>query len=184
MMKLSIIGNLGADARLEAANGGEFVAFNVAHTETIHKADGSKQERTTWVSCTINGKNERLLPYLKKGTKVYAMGDPTFRTFHSEKQRQLVVGVNLFVRSLELVGATPDAVPRALFDTDGLQHNVEKYYWSENKSRKERSLYSSSGAQFIQDYKGFILPVGSEAAEQPAEAAQGEATQANDAPFT
>lgn len=164
MMKLSLIGNLGADARLENSNGGDFVAFNVAHTETIKKADGTKLERTTWVSCTINGRNEGLFPYLKKGTRVFVWGDPTFRTFHSEKQRMLAVGVNLFVRSLELVGGNPDLVPRFLFTEDGLQTNVSKYFWSENSEKKPRQLFAQNGSPFIQDANGFISPVATEQA--------------------
>lgn len=166
MLKLEVIGNLGSDARLESSNGGEFVCFNVAHTERVSKSDGQVTEKTVWVSCTLNGRNEKLMPYLKKGQKVWVNGDPTFRTFHSEKQRQLVVGVNLFVRTLELVGAQPEAVPRVLFSTDGVQVDVSKYYWSKNDDNKPRALFSQGGAEFVQDNNGFIYPTGRETVQQ------------------
>lgn len=105
MIKVEIIGNLGADAQLQEKNGNKFVAFRVANTDKwIDKSTGQVIESTQWISCTLNGDGGALLPYLKKGTKVFVRGNAQFVIFSSAKTRQMEVGVNLFVREIELCG--------------------------------------------------------------------------------
>ena len=102
-LKVEIIGNLGADAQLQEKNGNKFVAFRVANTDKwIDKSTGQVIESTQWISCTLNGDGGALLPYLKKGTKVFVRGNAQFVIFSSAKTRQMEVGVNLFVREIEL----------------------------------------------------------------------------------
>lgn len=105
MIKVEIIGNLGADAQLQEKNGNKFVAFRVANTDKwIDKSTGQVIESTQWISCTLNGDGGALLPYLKKSTKVFVRGNVQFVIFSSAKTRQMEVGVNLFVREIELCG--------------------------------------------------------------------------------
>ena len=105
MIKVEIIGNLGADAMLQEKNGNRFVAFRVANTDKwVDKATGQVIESTQWISCTLNGDGGALLPYLKKGSKVFVRGNAQFVIFSSAKTRQMEVGVNLFVREIELCG--------------------------------------------------------------------------------
>lgn len=105
MIKVEIIGNLGADALLQEKNGNKFVAFRVANTDKwVDKSTGRVIESTQWISCTLNGDGGALLPYLKRGTKVFVRGNAQFIIFSSAKTRQMEVGVNLFVREIELCG--------------------------------------------------------------------------------
>ena len=105
MIKIEIIGNLGADALLQEKNGNKFVAFRVANTDKwVDKSTGQVIESTQWISCTLNGDGGALLPYLKMGTKVFVRGNAKFVIFSSAKTRQMEVGVNLFVREIELCG--------------------------------------------------------------------------------
>lgn len=105
MIKVEIIGNLGADAQLQEKNGNRFVAFRVANTDKwVDKSTGQVIESTQWISCTLNGDGGALLPYLKRGTKVFVRGNAQFVIFSSAKTRQMEVGVNLFVREIELCG--------------------------------------------------------------------------------
>ena len=105
MIKVEIIGNLGADAQLQEKNGNKFVAFRVANTDKwVDKSTGQVIESTQWISCTLNGDGGALLPYLKRGTKVFVRGNAQFVIFSSAKTRQMEVGVNLFVREIELCG--------------------------------------------------------------------------------
>lgn len=109
MIKVEIIGNLGADAMLQEKNGNRFVAFRVANTDKwVDKATGQVVESTQWISCTLNGDGGALLPYLKKGTKVFVRGNAQFVVFSSAKTRQMEVGVNLFVREIELCGGAKE----------------------------------------------------------------------------
>ena len=88
MIKVEIIGNLGADAQLQEKNGNRFVAFRVANTDKwVDKSTGQVIESTQWISCTLNGDGGALLPYLKRGTKVFVRGNAQFVIFSSAKTR-------------------------------------------------------------------------------------------------
>lgn len=105
MIKLEIIGNLGADAEVKMYNGNKFVSFRVAHTDKwVDQNTGVISTQTTWVSCSMNGDGGGLTPYLKKGTKVFVRGTPNFVVYSSPKTHKMESGVNLFVREVELCG--------------------------------------------------------------------------------
>lgn len=105
MIKMEIIGNLGADAEVKLYNGNKFVSFRVAHTDKwVDQQSGVISSQTTWVSCSLNGDGGGLTPYLKKGTKVFLRGTPNFVTYSSPKTHKMETGVNLFVREIELCG--------------------------------------------------------------------------------
>lgn len=105
MIKMEIIGNLGADAEVKVYNGSKFVSFRVAHTDKwVDQQSGVISTQTTWVSCSLNGDGGGLTPYLKKGTKVFVRGTPNFVVYSSPKTRKMETGVNLFVREVELCG--------------------------------------------------------------------------------
>lgn len=157
MLKLSIIGNLGADAELHTEQGLKFISLSIAHTEKRRDANGDTREHTTWVSATINGDGGNLLPYLKRGATVYAYGDMALRTYHSERERRLVAGVNLYIRNIELVGGSPDIIPRELYDINGVAYRCKKYYYIE--TGRNIQLYSRRGEPFLVDDNGWIWPV-------------------------
>ena len=105
MIKLEIIGNLGADAEVKVYNGNKFVSFRVAHTDKwVDQNTGVISTQTTWVSCSLNGDGGGLTPYLKKGTKVFVRGTPNFVVYSSPKTHKMETGINLFVREVELCG--------------------------------------------------------------------------------
>lgn len=156
MLKLQVIGNLGSDAEVRTENGRQFVHLSIAHTERRTRADGTSQETTQWVSATINGDGGKLLPFLKKGTKVFASGDAGLRQYHSEKDRCLKPGLNLYVRDIELITTNVDAVPRELYDREGVCHNVAKYYYVADIKKGE--LYDRQGRPYTIE-KGFAQPI-------------------------
>lgn len=104
MLKLEVIGNLGANAMVKGENGREFISFNVAHTDKWADQGGQVHEQTQWVSCIINGKDSKVLPYLLKGKSVFVRGDARLRVFSSAKERAMVAGVTITVREIELLG--------------------------------------------------------------------------------
>ena len=109
MIKVEIIGNLGADAMLQVVNGNKFVSFRVANTDAwTDKQTGEIKKSTQWISCSLNGDGGALLPYLKKGTKVFVRGNAQFVIFSSAKSHQMEVGVNLYVREIELCGGNKE----------------------------------------------------------------------------
>lgn len=109
MIRLEIVGNLGADAEIKDYNGNKFVSFRVAHSEKwVDRQTGAITTQTTWVSCSLNGDGKGLTEYLKKGTKVFLRGTPNFVTYSSPKTHKIETGVNLFVKEIELCGGHQD----------------------------------------------------------------------------
>ena len=105
MIRLEIVGNLGADAEIKEYNGNKFVSFRVAHSEKwVDQQTGAISTQTTWVSCSLNGNGKGLTQYLKRGTKVFLRGTPNFVQYSSPKTHKMEVGVNLFVKEIELCG--------------------------------------------------------------------------------
>lgn len=114
MIKMEIIGNLGADAQMQVYNGNKFVSFRIANTDSwTDKSTGEIKKSTQWISCTLNGDGGNLLPYLKKGTKIFVRGNAQIVIYSSPKTHQMEAGVNLFVREIELCGGNKeDAHPQ------------------------------------------------------------------------
>lgn len=167
MLVFEVIGNLGADARVEEVNGRKFVSFNVADSQRWQDAQGNQRESVQWVSCAMDGDGGNLLPHLKSGRLVYVVGRGSARCFSSPKTRRWEAGLNLSVMRVELLGAAPDAVPRNLYDADGVMHRVTKYFNIDPKEAKELGakkdapvqLLSSDGRQFLCDYMGWLSPL-------------------------
>ena len=165
MNKLEVIGNLGADAEVKVENGKKFVSLSIADTRRRKKADGTTEEKTMWVSATINGDGGELMKYLVKGVKVWATGDMEVRTYHSEKQRCLVAGVKMFVRDIQLISTNVDDVPRDLYDKDGVAHRVTKHFYCD--TAKEKQLYNRAGEGFTVDKQGWVAKVVEQDAVNP-----------------
>ena len=124
MFKSILIGNLGADAQVKESNGSKFVTFRVAHTESYNDQAGQKHESTTWIDCIMSNAESKVVPYLKKGTKVYVSGNCSLRVFSSAKYRQMMAGAQINVQNVELLGGSSDDVPRQLIDANGIIHPV------------------------------------------------------------
>lgn len=163
MFNITVIGNLGGDAELHSENGNQFVTFRVGHTDRRTNADGTTSEETIWVSCILNGDGGKLLQYLTKGQKVCVIGDGSLRTYHSKKQQRLIAGSNCFVRQIELLGARPDAVPTALFNEQGVQVTVTKYYYV--GAGVGSTLFDRNGQAYTITKDGWVVPP---ATSQPA----------------
>lgn len=119
MLKLSILGNLGDDARVLVSNGDKFLAFNVAHTfRFTDRQTGAITESTTWVSVTIAGERPNLLPFLVKGTKVYCEGNASTRCYVGNDGHHHA-GLNLSCSFIELCGSKREEVKNENTDTQG-----------------------------------------------------------------
>lgn len=105
MQRLEIIGHLGADAEVKAVQGGsQFVAFRVACSQRF-----SDQEVTQWYDCTMSDPNMKVVQYLKRGTRVFVRGIPSYRIFDSAKYHMKFVGVNVHVLEVQLCSDKKDA---------------------------------------------------------------------------
>lgn len=74
MIEFSIIGNLGADAVMNNANGKPIINFAICRSESWKRRNG--EDKKYWVDCAYFNDSEELLNLLKKGVQVYAKGTP------------------------------------------------------------------------------------------------------------
>ena len=162
MLLTTMIGNLGANAEIKAADGREFVTFRIAHNESFTGADGTKTEKSMWVDCTMSCTNGRpaVLPYLVKGTAVCVVGNISTRVYSSGKDRCMKAGITIHVMKLELIGGQSDTVPHRLFTHDGVMVDVNKYYHAQTT---ESVLYDQRGNQFTVADGGWIAPAQTQA---------------------
>lgn len=158
MLKIQVIGNLGADAELHQSNGSEFISFRVAHTETITR-NGVQTDSVTWVDVTMNGNGGLLLQYLKKGAKVFVDGNLALRVYSSKKDRCMKAGATCFARTVELCGGSSDIVPRELITQDGILLRVNKYFHIEEPQYFNQIVFDKNMNQYATNENGWVLPV-------------------------
>lgn len=96
MIKLQIIGNLGKDAEMKTINGKNYISYSVAHTD---------KEFTTWIDVMqfTRDENPGILPYLTKGTKVYAEGNPSTSAY-ATKDGIAKASLTLWAFHVQLLG--------------------------------------------------------------------------------
>ena len=107
MIKLQIVGNLGADCIQKEVNGKTVINFNVAHTEKFKDAQGNLKEKTIWANCAYWTDRTALAQYLKKGKQVYVEGSPEVEAY-TNKDNQPAATLRMRVRDLQLLGGNID----------------------------------------------------------------------------
>lgn len=164
MLKVEVIGNLGADAEVKESQGSKFVTFRVAHSEKYTDQQGTEHNVTEWVDCTMNDVESKVLPYLRQGVKVFVRGNARTRVYSSPKDRVMKAGLQISVREVELCGGQSDDVPRQIIDpSNGQVFDVQKYYWinRENKDIKKDEylpLIDQKGRSYLMNKAGFVSP--------------------------
>lgn len=107
MIKLQIIGNLGADCIQKEVNGKTVINFNVAHSEKFKDAQGNPKEKTTWVNCAYWTDRTAVAQYLTKGRTVYAEGSPEVDAY-ANKEGQPAATLRMRVQTIQLLGGNSD----------------------------------------------------------------------------
>lgn len=105
MIKLQVIGNLGADCIKKEVNGKTVINFNVAHSEKFKDAQGNLKERTTWVNCAYWTDKVAIAQYLLKGKTVYAEGSPEADGY-TNKDGQVAATLRMRVQNIQLLGGS------------------------------------------------------------------------------
>lgn len=101
MQQIQIIGNLGEDCQVRESNGRKFASFRVACTEKVREGSETR-DITTWYSCTLNRPDSGVIPYLKKGVRVFVQGLPSYAIYDSATFRCKMVDVRVFVDKIQL----------------------------------------------------------------------------------
>lgn len=103
MIKLQIVGNLGADCIQKEVNGKNVINFNVAHTEKYKDNQGNLVEKTTWVNCAYWTDKTAIAQYLTKGKMVFAEGAPEAEGY-TNKDGQVASTLRMRVLNIQLLG--------------------------------------------------------------------------------
>lgn len=103
MLKVEIIGNIGADAEVKEFNGKKYVSFSVAHTEYQRDEQGNRTDPTTWVSVLWYGEGGGLLAYLNRGAKVFVRGNIKVKLYN-DKNGYVQYALNLNATEVQLCG--------------------------------------------------------------------------------
>lgn len=155
MLQTTIVGNIGAAPTTQTTNGKEFTTFRVAHNDTWKDDAGNVHTNSVWIDCIMNGK-PNVIQYLTPGTQVFVQGNTKMRVYSSQKDRCMKAGLTIQVQTIELLGGKRDEVPSRLYDTNGVQHDITKWYLSDCPNQK---LMSQSGAEFQTDENGWVRKI-------------------------
>lgn len=102
MIKMTVIGNIGADAVQRETSGRKYTTFNVAVSTKYKNQEGTETERTTWISCARDGQSP-VDQWLKRGRQVYMEGTPSVSMF-TDNQGHPNCNLKLAVHRIELLG--------------------------------------------------------------------------------
>lgn len=164
MLKVELIGNIGADAEVKDFQGNKFVTFRVAHSSRYKDAQGNETESTTWVDVTMNDVESKVIPFLKQGVKVYVRGNANLRVYSSPKDKMMKAGLQVSAWEIELCGGQSDDVPRQLIDpSNGALFDVSKHYWCNRSTEGMKAdeyveLVDKKGRSYMMNYGGFVVP--------------------------
>lgn len=100
MLKVEVIGHLGADAEVKEIRGKKYVAFSVAHKKYHRDNEGNKTETTQWINVLWFGDGHGIQPLLKKGSKVFVRGH---QNVHSYTDRSGNTQISISVSASEVV---------------------------------------------------------------------------------
>lgn len=107
MLKAEIIGTIGADAEIKDFSGKKYVSLSVACNDYAKDQQGNRTETTTWVSVLWYGDGGGLLPYLKKGAKVFIRGNLKAKAY-TDKQGATQASININAFEVQLCGFKSD----------------------------------------------------------------------------
>lgn len=115
MLAMTAIGHLGQDAEVKNYSGQTVITFSVPHSKKYEK-EGQQVTDTIWIQCSRWIENTRVAQYLKKGTLVCVLGEPSVRTYKN-KDGIIVAQLQLRVNHIELLGGRKDETATAPVQT-------------------------------------------------------------------
>lgn len=80
-------------------------------------------------------------------------GSFSTRVYSSAADRCMKAGVTIRVQRVELLGGSPDPIPRKIYDSDGVQHDVTKYF---HIAGKNGVYVDVRGRSYDVDKKGWV----------------------------
>lgn len=102
MIRLEIIGTLGADAVFKQIDNNCYISLRAAHNDKIINDKQDKVEQTIWVQILYKSSNQKLIDILKKGVRVYARGYFSAHIYDSAKLHCKAISYNMYATELEV----------------------------------------------------------------------------------
>lgn len=106
MIKIEVIGHLGANVEIKSADGKQFATCRIAHTDKFTDTQGVVHSTTQWVDVIINAQS-KVLPYLITGTQVFVRGDANLRVYSSAKDKCMKAGLTIRANEIQLLSSKP-----------------------------------------------------------------------------
>lgn len=106
MIKIEVIGHLGANVEIKSADGKQFATCRIAHTDKFTDAQGVVHSTTQWVDVIISAQS-KVLPYLVTGTQVFVRGDANLRVYSSAKDKCMKAGLTIRANEIQLLSSKP-----------------------------------------------------------------------------
>jgi len=109
MRRITIIGNLTADAEVKDVSNKKVINFSIGTNEKFKDQQGNVTEKSYYYNCSIwRDSNVNVAKYLTKGTKVFIEG--SFDTdLYQDKEGKWKAAIKISVSNLELIGAGKDS---------------------------------------------------------------------------
>jgi len=93
---LIIAGNLGSNAESKVISGKRYTKCSVAVSTT--------NNQTQWIEVLKKDEEQKLVPFLTKGSKITAIGIPTFSAYVANKNGEPQPSITLWASNIELPG--------------------------------------------------------------------------------
>jgi single-strand DNA-binding protein len=122
MLRVTLLGNLGADPELRFTQKGvQFVQFRVAVNQVRVGPDGERQENTEWFRVRVLGRQTEYAQRLGKGSRVLVIGRLDISHYQG-KDGEARVGFDVFADDIQSMSAAARAFGT---DMDGQGAEVE-----------------------------------------------------------
>ena len=113
--KITLIGNVGQDPKIETFGENKKATFSVATTERGYtKRDGTKvEDKTEWHNCQVwRGLADVVEKYVHKGTQVFVEGVVHHRKYNDNNNVERIA-YEVEVKELQLLGSKSDTAQQA-----------------------------------------------------------------------
>jgi single-strand DNA-binding protein len=104
MRRITVIGNLTADAEVKDVSNKKVINFAIGSSEKFKDQQGVVVEKSYYYNCSIwRDSNVNVAKYLTKGTKVFIEGTPDVEVY-KDKEGNNRGAIKISVSNLELIG--------------------------------------------------------------------------------
>jgi single-strand DNA-binding protein len=146
MLRVSLLGNLGADPETRySAKGTMIVALRVAVNQVRTGPDGERQENTAWFRVRVSGPRGEYVQRFGKGTRVLVIGRLDIGQYQS-REGEMRPSYDVWADEIQLLGPRPPVADQPEAGTDGESEAAPQALAASNGSRgRGRAAAVASG---------------------------------------